>query len=71
MGTVYKKIEVIGTSNSSVSEAIQGAIDRASNTVHNLKWFEVNEIRGRIESGNVAEYQVTLKIGFQLGKPGS
>lgn len=66
MSSAYKKIEIVGTSPASVTEAIQGAIDRASSTVHNLKWFEVDEIRGRIEDGKVAEYQVTLKIGFLI-----
>ncbi|MDJ0974051.1 MAG: dodecin family protein [Planctomycetota bacterium] len=66
MSQAYKKIEIVGTSPSSVTDAIQGAIDRAASTVHNLKWFEVDEIRGRIDDGKVAEYQVTLKIGFLI-----
>ncbi len=66
MSKAYKKIEIIGTSPQSVSEAIQNAVDRASKTVHNLSWFEVVEHRGRIEDGNVAEHQVTVKIGFRL-----
>lgn len=66
MSRAYKKIEIVGTSPESVTEAIGNAIDRASTTVHNLKWFEVGEIRGRIERGVVAEYQVTIKIGFLI-----
>ena len=66
MSHAYKKIEIVGTSPDSVTDAIQGAIDRAATTVHNLKWFEVDEIRGRIDEGKVAEYQVTLKIGFLI-----
>ena len=60
------EIEIVGTSSNSVSEAIQNAIDRASTTVENLGWFEVVEQRGRIEEGKVADYQVTIKIGFRL-----
>ncbi len=67
MSKAYKKIEIVGTSAESVTDAVSNAIDRASTTVHNLKWFEVGEIRGRIERGMVAEYQVTLKIGFLIG----
>ncbi len=66
MAKAYKKIEIVGTSSNSVSEAIQNAIDRASTTVENLGWFEVVEQRGRIEEGKVADYQVTIKIGFRL-----
>ncbi len=66
MSRAFKKIEIVGTSPESVSAAIQNAIDRASKTVHNLGWFEVVEHRGKIEDGNVAEHQVTVKIGFRL-----
>lgn len=71
MSKAYKKIEIVGTSAESVTDAIGNAIDRASSTVHNLRWFEVGEIRGRVERGAVAEYQVTLKIGFMIGDEGS
>lgn len=63
---VYKSIEITGTSQTSIEEAIQSAVQRASQTVHHLQWFEVVEIRGRIEEGQVAQWQVTLKIGFTL-----
>ena len=63
---VYKLIELVGTSQESVTDAIQNALDRASATVRNLKWFEVTEIRGGIADGKVAHYQVTLKAGFTL-----
>ena len=63
---VYKKIELTGTSNSSLEEAIENAIDRAAKTVRKMRWFEVAETRGRIDDGKVAEWQVTLKIGFAL-----
>ena len=63
---VYKSIEVTGSSSSGVKEAIDRAIAKASETVRNLDWFEVLDIRGHIEDGKVAHYQVTLKIGFRL-----
>lgn len=63
---VYKVIELVGSSTASIEDAIQGAIARASQTVHNLRWFEVLETRGQIESGKVLHYQVTLKVGFTM-----
>ncbi len=64
---VYKKVEVIGTSEESVEAAIQKAVDRAGESLEKLSWFEVQEIRGHIgENGSVAEYQVILKIAFEL-----
>jgi flavin-binding protein dodecin len=63
---VYKLVELVGTSQESVTEAIQSAIGRASTTLRNLKWFEVTEIRGGIADGKVAHYQVTLTVGFTL-----
>ena len=69
MSNAYKKIEVVGTSQESVSDAIQGAIDRAAATVHDLRWFEVGEIRGKIVDGKIDEYQATIKIGFKLDAP--
>jgi hypothetical protein len=63
---VYKKVELVGSSSKSVSDAIDGAIARASKTLKNLDWFEVDQIRGHIDDGKVAHYQVTLKVGFRL-----
>jgi flavin-binding protein dodecin len=63
---VYKTIEITGSSTSSVDNAITGAITKASETVRNLDWFEVTEIRGHIEDGTVAHFQVGLKVGFRL-----
>ncbi|MBI5687090.1 MAG: dodecin domain-containing protein [Verrucomicrobia bacterium] len=63
---IYKKIELVGSSPSSIEEAIQNAIAKAAKTVHNMRWFEVVETRGQIEDGKVAHWQVTLKIGFTL-----
>jgi dodecin len=63
---VYKSIEVTGSSTAGVKEAIDRAVAKASETVRNLDWFEVLDIRGHLEDGKVAHYQVTLKIGFRL-----
>lgn len=63
---VYKLIELTGTSTSSVEDAINKAIQRASRTVKNLRWFQVMETRGDIEKNKVAHWQVTLKVGFTV-----
>jgi flavin-binding protein dodecin len=64
---VYKSIEITGSSPDGVTQAIERAITKASETVRELDWFEVIEIRGHIgDDGRVAHYQVTLKIGFRL-----
>lgn len=62
----YKKIEIVGTSETSFSDAVCNAVKKASESLHNLDWYEVTEQRGRIENGNVVQYQVTVKIGFRL-----
>jgi dodecin len=63
---VYKSVEITGTSPDGVKEAIDGAVAKASQSLRNLDWFEVTSVRGQIDGGNVAHYQVTLKIGFRL-----
>ncbi|MGH7826989.1 MAG: dodecin [Candidatus Binatia bacterium] len=63
---VYKQIELTGSSKSSMEDAIQGAIAKASKTLHNLHWFQVVDTRGYIENGKVDYWQVTLKLGFRL-----
>jgi dodecin len=63
---VYKSVEITGTSPEGVSQAIDGAIDKASQTLRNLDWFEVMSVRGQIADGKVAHYQVTMKVGFRL-----
>lgn len=63
---VYKKIELAGSSPDGVDAAIRNAISRASETLHNLRWFEVTEIRGEVEGGAVNHWQVSLKVGFTL-----
>ena len=63
---VYKLLELTGTSKSGIDDAVQTAVKRASKTIHNLKWFEIVSVRGGIEKGKVAHWQVTLKVGFTL-----
>jgi flavin-binding protein dodecin len=63
---VYRVIEVVGSSDSSIEDAIAGAVRRASETLRNLRWFEVVQTRGNIAEGKVAHYQVTLKVGFTM-----
>ncbi len=64
--SVYKKIEVTGTSDEGLEDAIRSAVVKAGESLHNLRWFEVSEIRGSIAEGDVKEWQVTVKIGFRL-----
>ncbi len=63
---VYKKITLVGTSENSMEEAIKNAIAKASETLRGLSWFEVKEVRGRIEGGKVKEFQVVLEVGFEV-----
>jgi hypothetical protein len=63
---IYKTIELVGSSTVGVEDAIRGAIAKSAETVRNLRWFEVTETRGHIEGGQVAHWQITLKIGFTL-----
>jgi flavin-binding protein dodecin len=63
---VYKSVEITGTSPDSVQSAIDTAIAKAGETLRHLDWFEVVNVRGHIEDGRVAHYQVTMKVGFRL-----
>lgn len=63
---IYKIIELTGTSTVSMEDAVQNAVARAAKTVRHMRWFEVIESRGAIRDNAVAEWQVTLKIGFAL-----
>jgi flavin-binding protein dodecin len=63
---VYKSVEITGSSPDGVREAIDGAIAKASQTVRNLDWFEVSTIRGYITNGEVAHFQVQMKVGFRI-----
>jgi len=58
--------EIVGSSSESVEGAIHNGIERADKTLRNLGWFEVSQIRGHLEGGAVAHYQVTMKVGFRL-----
>jgi dodecin len=66
---VYRVIQVVGSSEQSSEDAIRKAVDRASKTLRDLRWFEVIETRGHIENGKVHHFQVTLKIGFTMDGP--
>ncbi|ANY82929.1 dodecin flavoprotein (plasmid) [Microvirga ossetica] len=63
---VYKVVELVGSSETSIEDAIQTAIKRAGQTLRHLHWFEVVQTRGHIEDGEVRHYQVVLKAGFAL-----
>ena len=63
---VYKVTELVGSSKTSIDDAIRTAISRASKTLRNLRWFEVEQIRGHVADDGVHHYQVTLKVGFTL-----
>lgn len=63
---IYKKIELVGSSPNSIEEAVQNAVQRAAETIRNMRWFEVTETRGQIENNQIAHWQVTVKIGFTL-----
>jgi flavin-binding protein dodecin len=63
---IYKKIELTGSSTVGLQDAIENAIARASQTIQNMRWFEVTETRGQIENGKIAHWQVTIKVGFSL-----
>jgi len=67
-GKTYKLIELTGTSNTSIEEAVQTALAEAAKTVRNLRWFEVIETRGSIEgsTGKISEWQVTIRAGFRI-----
>ena len=63
---IYKKIELVGSSPNGMEDAVKNALARAKKTVRNMRWFEVAETRGYLEEGNIAHWQVTLKVGFTL-----
>lgn len=65
----YAITEIVGSSKTSIDDAISGAVGRASQTLHNLDWFEVTGIRGHIENERLCHFQVTIKVGFRLDEP--
>ena len=67
---IYRIAEIVGTSPNGVDDAIRNAVSRANRTLRNIDWFEMTEIRGHLENGAVADWQVTVKIGFRLADEG-
>ncbi len=64
---VYKKVEIIGVSQKSIEDAIQAAVAKAHKSLEKLSWFEVGDVRGHVgDDGRITEYQVVLKVAFQL-----
>lgn len=63
---IYKTVTLTGSSPNGVEDAVNNAVNRAAKTLHNLRWFEVTEIRGHIAEQKVAHWQVTIKLGFTL-----
>jgi dodecin len=66
MDHVYRVIEIAGSSQTSIDDAIKSAVARANQTIRNLRWFEVLRTTGQIEDGKIRHYQVTLKVGFTM-----
>lgn len=62
----YKVTEIVGSSSEGIDDAVRSGIARASESLRNLGWFEVTDIRGHLEDGAVAHFQVTMKVGFRL-----
>lgn len=63
---VYKKLEIVGTSSTSIEDAVANALAQAARSIRDMRWFEVTETRGDIADGKVSHWQVTVKIGFKL-----
>ncbi|MEJ8672206.1 MULTISPECIES: dodecin [unclassified Streptomyces] len=66
----YRVTDIVGTSPEGVDQAIRNGIERASQTLRNLDWFEVTEVRGQLDDGQIAHWQVTMKVGFRLDEAG-
>ena len=62
----YKRIELVGSSQTTIEDAVNNALAKASRTIHNMRWFEVIDTRGHIDEGKVQYWQVTIKVGFTL-----
>lgn len=65
---VYKKVEITGSSTVGMQQAIENAVNKAAESIDNMRWFEVIETRGHIENNKIAHWQVTVKIGFTLAE---
>jgi flavin-binding protein dodecin len=65
-GHTYKIIELVGTSPNSIEEAVSNALNKASNSVRNMRWLQIAETRGHIENQKLAYWQVVIKVGFTL-----
>jgi flavin-binding protein dodecin len=63
---VYRLSEIVGTSPTSIDDAIRTGVRKAAQTVRNIEWFQTGEIRGQVVDGEVAHFQVTLKVGFRV-----
>ena len=63
---IYKLVEIVGTSEESFAKAVAAGVERASESLRNIDWFEVTELRGRVSDGKVSQYQVKMKVGFRL-----
>ena len=63
---IYKLVEIVGTSEESFAKAVSAGVERAAETIRHLDWFEVTELRGRVTTGKVSQYQVKMKVGFRL-----
>jgi flavin-binding protein dodecin len=66
----YRVTEIVGTSHEGVDQAIRNGIARADQTLRNLDWFEILQVRGQIENGQIEHYQVCMKVGFRLEDAG-
>ncbi|MEQ8860318.1 MAG: dodecin family protein [Pseudomonadales bacterium] len=66
MDNVYKTTEIVGSSSEGVEQAVRRAVEKASGSLRHMRWFEVGEIRGHIEDGAIAHWQVTVKVGFTM-----
>jgi flavin-binding protein dodecin len=67
---VYKLVELVGSSSTGIEDAIERAIEKSSSSLRHMRWFEVQQIRGHLENGKLAHYQVTIKAGFTLEDEG-
>lgn len=66
MGNTYKKIELTGTSENSIEDAVAVALAKSSESVRNMRWFEITEVRGAVDGHKVSQWQVTIKVGFTV-----